>query len=69
MREIEGVSGQTLKHGFEQFTIGPPPGFRVWPETHGNVLIQKHMRGIFFIVAPVDTVKKGQTLKHGFDRL
>ena len=44
MREIEGVSGQTLKHGFEQFTIGVSG-----VETHGNVLIQKHMRVIFFL--------------------
>ena len=42
MRAIEGVSGQTLKHGFEQFTIGAPLGFRVWPETHGKGLLQKH---------------------------
>ena len=54
MKEIEGVSGQTLKH---EFTLGHP--FRFWPETHGNVLIRKHMRVIFFLVAPVDTVKKG----------
>ena len=48
---IEGVSGQTLKHRFKQFTIGAPLGFGFGLETHGNVLLQKRMGVIFFLVA------------------